>query len=191
VLLGLWLVVHAKQANWYGSWGWGPRHFVTIMPVVALPACVCWEWIAERAIGRWIRYGALAWGFLLAASSIVGNWIFRIALALEEKRDGELIWSITGGQAVDMIVSAGANLRRLVVGEPGPTIAGITAVHRHVSTTINVWPNMAIYSGVPVWLVAAIAAALAILAGGCVVMLLRIGRDESGGQADRQRDQEA
>ena len=191
VLAGLWLVVHAKQANWYGSWGWGPRHFVTIMPMVALPACVCWEWIAERAIGRWMKRGALAWGFLLAASSIAGNWIFRIFLAFEEKRDGELIWSITGGQAMDMILSSGENLRRLVVGEPGPTIAGITAVHRHVSTTINVWPNMAIYSGVPVALVAAVVAVLALVAGSCGVMLLRIGREGSDAMADRQRDQEA
>ncbi len=51
ILAGAWLLLHAKLRSWWGAWGWGPRHFVTVVPLLLLPALADLPAIA-RSRGR-------------------------------------------------------------------------------------------------------------------------------------------
>jgi hypothetical protein len=164
VLSVLWLLVHAKLASWFGNWGYGPRYFVNIAPVLVLPACVAWEWMTENLWRRSLLVCALGWGALLAACSIIGNWHFRMGLAVTQGREQAMIWSLSKGQAPDMIVGAVSNLRNIVLRVPGPTIPGLSPLSRYASNTINVWINSAAYQGVPRILLAVSAFALVAVA---------------------------
>jgi hypothetical protein len=164
VLSALWLLLHAKLANWFGAWGWGPRHFITIAPVLVLPACVSWEWMKESLWRRSLLVCALAWGAVLAGSSIIGNWHFRIGLAHAQGREEAMIWSLSRGQALDMIAGAASNLRNTVLHLPGPTIPGLSQIDRYASNSINVWINSAAYQGIPLILLASAAFALVAVA---------------------------
>ncbi len=175
LLSGMWLLIHAKlAADWYGAWGWGPRHFITIAPVLALPACVCWDWMKERLWRRILRTSALTWGGILSLASIIGNWHFRMALGDAEGRHDALLWSLSGGQPVDMIKSALSNLRNIAFHLPGPYLEAYSPINRYASNTVNVWINSAAYAGVPKIPLGAIALALLAIACYCMIALRRI-----------------
>ena len=127
LLSGLWLLIHAKLGNnWFGAWGWGPRHFVTIAPVLVLPACVAWDWMKENVWRRCLLLSALSWGAVLSVASIMGNWSYRMRLANavggDYATDVAMVWSLRKGQAVDMIVSSASNVRNLFLGVSGPNL---------------------------------------------------------------------
>jgi hypothetical protein len=175
LLSGMWLLVHAKLAtDWYGAWGWGPRHFITIAPVLALPACVCWDWMKERWWRRILLTCALAWGGILSLASIIGNWHFRMALGDAEGRHDAMLWSLSGGQPIDMIGSALSNLRNMVLHLPGPSLQTYSPINLYASNTVNVWMNSAAYAGVSKLLLGAITMALLAIACSCLIALRRI-----------------
>jgi hypothetical protein len=179
VLPAMWLIVHSKMAtNWYGAWGWGPRHFVTIAPVLVLPACVSWEWMKESLWRRIAARCALTWGAILTVSSIMGNWHFRMALADHQGRhdyDG-MLWSPTRGQALDMIAGAMSNIHDMAVGMSSPCLPSYSLINCHASNTVNVWMNSAAYAGVPRFLLAAAALGLLSVAAYCWLALRQISR---------------
>jgi 4-amino-4-deoxy-L-arabinose transferase-like glycosyltransferase len=180
VLSGLWLVVHAKlQTNWYGSWGWGPRHFVTIAPVLVLPACVNWEWMKESLWRRILLICALTWGAILSASSIIGNWHFRLALADAQGRHDAMLWSLSGGQALDMIQGALSNLRNIALKLPIPPLHAYSPINSYAANTINVWMNSAAYAGVSRIPLAIVAVASITVAVYCAIALRRRIRESS------------
>jgi hypothetical protein len=177
VLPGMWLIVHAKMAtNWYGAWGWGPRHFVTIAPVLVLPACACWEWMQASSWRRILLRCALAWGAILSAASIIGNWHFRMALADAQGRHDAMLWSLSNGQALDMIAGAMSNLRNIAMRAPIPTLAPYSAINCYASNTVNVWMNSAAYAGIPRLLLFLAALMLLAVAASCAMALRRIVR---------------
>ncbi|MCU1238283.1 MAG: hypothetical protein JWP63_6250, partial [Candidatus Solibacter sp.] len=166
VLLAFWVLLHAKLANWFGAWGWGPRHFVTITPILVLPACVAWEWIKENVWRRSLLQFALAWGLVLAASSIIGNWAYRTHLAVMRGQYDDMLWSPTRGQALDMVIGAVSNLRNIVTHQvSGPVLEEHSATNAYAANTVNVWINSAAHQGVPRIVLAAVACALLALAG--------------------------
>ncbi|HLM99587.1 MAG TPA: glycosyltransferase family 39 protein [Bryobacteraceae bacterium] len=167
VLSGLWLLLHAKLAAF--TLAWGPKYLITIAPVLALPACVVWESMTENFIRRSILSFALAWGFVLSASSIIGNWFFRVQLASVQGRDRDMVWSLSGGQALDMITGAASNFRNIILHQPGPTIPDLSPANRYASNTVNVWFNSAAYNGAPRVLLAGIALVLVMVAAYCLV----------------------
>jgi hypothetical protein len=172
VLSGMWLLVHAKMAtNWYGAWGWGPRHFVTIAPILVLPACVCWEWMRESLWRHIVLRCALTWGAILSASSIIGNWHYRMALADAQGRHDAMLWSLSGGQALDMIAGAISNLRNMAVKAPIPSLLHYSPIDCYASNTINVWMNSAAYAGISRLLLAAAAVTLLAVAAYCALAL--------------------
>jgi 4-amino-4-deoxy-L-arabinose transferase-like glycosyltransferase len=176
VLFALWLGLHAKLAtNWYGAWGWGPRHFITIAPVLALPALVNWEWIKASLWKNILLKGALLWGALLSVCSIIGNWHFRMALADAQNRHDAMLWSYTNGQAIDMIKGALSNIRNMVLGLPGPCLPTYSAINCNASNTVNVWINSAAYAGIPKPLLAAVGITLLAVAFCCWIALQKIG----------------
>ena len=179
-LSGMWLILHSKLAgNWYGAWGWGPRHFVTIAPVLVLPACVGWEWMKGSLWRRILLRCALTWGAILSASSIIGNWHFRMALADAQGRHNAMLWSLSGGQALDMIGGAMSNLRNIALKAPIPSLAPFSPINCYASNTINVWMNSAAYAGIPRLLLASAAVALLAVAAYCAMALRQIIRRSS------------
>jgi len=175
VISGLWLLTHAKLAtDWYGAWGWGPRHFITIAPVLALPACACWDWIKESLWRRILLICSLAWGALLSVSSIIGNWHFRMALGDAEGRHDAMLWSLSGGQPIDMIKGAMSNLRNIAFHLPGPYLESYSPINRYASNTVNVWVNSAAYAGVPKLLLGVVTLALLAIAFYCLFALRQI-----------------
>jgi hypothetical protein len=179
VLSAMWLIIHSKMAtNWYGAWGWGPRHFVTIAPVLVLPACVSWEWMKENPWRHILLRCALTWGAILTVSSIIGNWHFRMALADSQgKHDYDvMLWSPTQGQAVDMIAGAASNIRNMMTGKPGPCLSSYSTINCYASNTVNVWMNSAAYAGVPRLLLASAALGLLSVAAYCWLTLCQMRR---------------
>jgi len=182
LLSGMWLLIHAKLAtDWYGAWGWGPRHFITIAPVLALPACACWDWMKERLWRRILLICALIWGAILSLASIIGNWHFRMALGDAEGRHDALLWSLSGGQPIDMIRSALSNLRNIALHRPGPYLDTYSPINRYASNTVNIWINSAAYAGVSKLLLGAVTVTLLATACYCLVTLLRISRNPGMG----------
>ena len=180
LLSGMWLLIHAKLAtDWYGAWGWGPRHFITIAPVLALPACVCWDWMKERLWRRILLICALTWGAILSISSIIGNWHFRMALGDAEGRHDAMLWSLSGGQPIDMIRGALSNLRNIALHLPGPYLITYSPINRYASNTVNVWMNSAAYAGVSKLLLGAVTLVSLAIACYCLIALRRIIRRSS------------
>ncbi len=182
VLSMLWLVLHAKLEDWSGDWGWGPRYFITVAPILALPVCVFWDAMTQTILRRALFFGALAWGALLSCASIIGNWHFRRTLAEMQGREEDMSWSLRGGQAWDMVRAAASNLRNMIEHSPGSTVPGASPVDTYASNTVNVWFNSAAWMGVPMLPLAGVVLALLSIAAYCFVALQRlsVGERESG-----------
>ena len=156
LLTTMWLLLHAKLRSWYGAWGWGPRHFITILPILFLPFAVNIVY-AFRHIKLKILLIILAtFGFLLSVSSIISNWYFRMKIAKITGRDGDdvLIWGFWNSQAVDMLKASVENIYRILTNSAIIEIPGTPIINSYGSSTIYVWPNMLIYFGIPWYLVA-------------------------------------
>jgi hypothetical protein len=64
-VLAVYLLTNILRGNWRGEWCYGPRYFLFILPVLALPAVYALEWASQR-IRR--PRGYLTLGAVLAAS---------------------------------------------------------------------------------------------------------------------------
>jgi hypothetical protein len=160
-----WLMLHAKLRGWHVPWGWGPRHMVTILPVLAVPALV---FAPTTWSSRWGRVAIVVMagaGFVLAFASLVANWEHRMAVRYQSRtHTKELIaWSVTQGQAIDIVIGALNNLQ-VVMGTRSPVnIRGASDLNTYASNRINMWWYTLPRAGVPTSLV--IMAAFVLLAG--------------------------
>ena len=169
-----WLALHAKLQNWYGSWGWGPRHFVTIVPCLVLPFLVLRSEVKSRAF-KALTILLLSFGFILGAASIITNYQYRLALAEGEHRidDHAMVWSLPHNQAVDVLLSAARNLRRTVQGGPYEVLPRASQIDIIGSNTINLWLFTAYRLGAPIQLLVLVALVLLSLSACGLWMLLR------------------
>ncbi len=46
--LGLFLLFHARTANWAGHWSYGPRYLLPVLAPATLPSLYAFEWLADR-----------------------------------------------------------------------------------------------------------------------------------------------
>jgi hypothetical protein len=160
VLGGSWLLTHALLKNWQGSWGWGPRYFVTILPILSVPgALVLPSWWKER---RWFVMLFGGFGFVLSLSSILSNWHFRMGLAAWERRLGAMDWSLARGQAVDMLRAGAHNVLVILGQRPVVRIPGESEANAWASNTVNLWEFSFAHAGISK--VAILAAVIPILA---------------------------
>jgi hypothetical protein len=175
-----WLLLHAKLANnWYGAWGWGPRHFIAVTPVLALPFLVSGFRVFSSKLKMVFAGLCLLFGFVLAMSATIGDWLYRIGFAFTEGRADRFVWSLTENQAVDMIVSSGRNVARLFTDIPFDIVPAASAMNQHASNTVNVWLVTAYHQGVPAVAVLPVAFLLLALAGGSFWLLLRPDRQDA------------
>lgn len=140
-----WLLLHARMRSWYGAWGWGPRLFVTILPILFLPFAVNMDRVLRK---KYLRISAIAlggFGFCLALSSVLSEFLIRIDYAIQENRfaDQEFVWSLWNNQAVDMLRAGWNNVQRLVtfsIHSPLPTQAKIFPESLNIAAnTANSW----------------------------------------------------
>ena len=181
VLSLMWLLLHSRLASWYGASGWGPRHFITIVPVLVLPACACWDWVRRNVWRRALLICALIWGAIVSSSSIIGNWSMRMGIAVSQGRQEGMVWSLRGGQAADMISSAISNLRNLALRSPAPCLPSASSIDCYASNSINVWINTASYAGVPRILLAMAALLLISVSVYCMIALRQCAANETNG----------
>ena len=174
VLCIFWLILHARLQSWYGSWGWGPRHFVTIVPALLLPFLAVRPEVQSRAF-RWVTALLLSFGFTLAAASIITNYHYRLGLAAAEHRNSDslLVWSVQSNQAVDVLGAAGRNVRRIIFGGDYEVLPNASKIDVIGSNTLNLWLVTGHLSGVPVGVLAAAGVFLAAVSGFSFWPLLR------------------
>jgi hypothetical protein len=130
--------------SWYGAWGWGPRYFVTILPILMLPFAANISYIFKNSF---LRINAIIlgiFGFALALSSIISNYMVRINYAIEKHRfdDNTFVWSFWNSQSVDMLKAPVENISRIFTHTPLPRMAKFFPEQiENASNTINIWAN--------------------------------------------------
>ena len=95
----LFLNVNILRGNWRGEWCYGPRYFLFILPLLALPAVYALEWAGQhrRRPAGYLTLGALGLAglFFVAAQWQVNrlDWFFRyhVAVDLSSLKDPE-VW---------------------------------------------------------------------------------------------------
>lgn len=175
-----WLLLHAKLNSWYGAWGWGPRHLVTIAPLLALPFLVARFSSWPRSF-RIFAVAALSWGFVLAVASNICNSRYRLLLAARKGLldNDRFYWNLTRNQATDAVASMLHNFVRMVRGGPYEVIPGIAARDVAASNTADLWYVTALRLGYPAIPIALTVIALAACAAICLAVLWRDGNRPS------------
>jgi len=187
IVIVLWFLVHAKMRIWFAKWAWGPRHFVPVSPLLALPFAACSSAWLSKGRHKLLAALALAWGALLSICSVTGSWFFRMALATQQGRADQLLWSLTGNQAIDMIRGFGENLRHIMGTLPYENIPGMSPTNVYASNTISFWWNSAYYNHVPWYLLASAALALILASIMSFTILWCAGDAESGSKPGLKR----
>lgn len=152
----LWFLLHSKLRSWYGAWGWGPRHFITILPILFLPFSVNFEYILTKVSLRFAAIFLGCFGFILELFSMISNWHFRMMYAREMNliSDDIFIWGFWNSQSVDMLKAGFGNIVRILTHTPSIIIKdSYSEANEYVSSTINLWANSFIYVGVPWYVV--------------------------------------
>jgi Dolichyl-phosphate-mannose-protein mannosyltransferase len=147
----LWLLLHAKLKSWYGAAGWGPRHFVTILPILFLPSATYLNAMLQHEKLRFMVWTLGAFGFLLSAASMISNWHFRMMYAIERGLgdDRYFVWDFAHAQSWDMLVGAAGNCIRVIThGAPIVLKDSYSPVNEYVSSTLNFWPNSLLSVGI-------------------------------------------
>jgi hypothetical protein len=90
-----------------------------------------------------------------------------------------MLWSLSGGQALDMIQGALSNLRNIALKLPIPPLHAYSPINSYAANTINVWMNSAAYAGVSRIPLAIVAVASITVAVYCAIALRRRIRESS------------
>jgi hypothetical protein len=160
IMLGTsWFLLHAKLRSWYGAWGWGPRLFLTVLPVLAIPALASAPALWEKRLGRIVIAITAVAGFLVALVSIIGNWHFRMELRLRAGTldDASFIWKFAECQSIDMCLGAIDNIQVVIGTRPPVVVPEASDLNNYASNHINVWWYTLPWAGIP-WSVVLIAA---------------------------------
>ena len=150
-----WLLLHARLRSWYGAWGWGPRHFVTILPVLSIPALVFIPALCRCSYGKATVAIVASFGFLLGAASMIGNWYYQMGLRNVNGTlsDDLFVWNIAHCQPMDMLAAAVHNIE-VVGGLAQPfVLPGASDLNNYASNRINMWWFTMPGAGVPLVLV--------------------------------------
>ena len=131
--------------------GWGPRHFITILPILFLPFATNLPYVRENIKLRFLAIILGLYGFLLSLSSIISNWHFRMAYAFQNNPLGDdlFVWSLWQNQSMDMLKAAFGNISRLFIRQPPDIVQGASNINNHTSNTINIWLNTFLFAGIP------------------------------------------
>ena len=181
--LVLFLLVHGSLDDWHADWGWGPRYFVFIIPLLWLPSLWVFDALRPRT---WMRRAVIA---LVAASVAVQltalaiNWQYQYQLMWHEGRMSEAMYWRADNQLTDAFRAAGANAARTAGGgPPAPVVPGTSAQTVVASTGINVWWISALRLGMPASMIVPVVLALAMFAVFAWRRTIASVRDEDAGR---------
>jgi hypothetical protein len=152
----IWFLLHARLRSWYGASGWGPRHLITILPIMFLPFAVNLEYIWQKVTLRITTLCFAGFGFLLSLSSIISNWHFRMMYAVEQNiaDDQNFVWGFSHNQAIDMLYAGVGNIIRMINKAPIIVLQNTySEANEYASSTLNLWSNSLIYAGIPWFIV--------------------------------------
>ena len=130
-------------------------------------------------VGDWICSGIQHSSQTASGVKFTDRFHFRMALGDAEGRHDAMLWSLSGGQPIDMIRGALSNLRNIALHLPGPYLITYSPINRYASNTVNVWMNSAAYAGVSKLLLGAVTLVLLTIACYCLIALRRIIRRSS------------
>lgn len=156
VLTTLWFLLHGKLRSWYGAAGLGPRHFLTVVPILWLPTAVNLNYILKTAKLRIFAILLAGFGLILSMAAIVTSWPFRLVYAESQQRvsDNIFIWGVWNSQAIDLLQGAWENIRRILYSTPIIKFpSGASETYFYTNSTINIWPNALIHAGISWYLV--------------------------------------
>lgn len=181
VQLSLWFVLHAKLHSWYGAWGWGPRHFVTVIGLFLLPAFACWPDIVGRRRLRLPAFLLSAGGGVLAIASLMSCWHYRMKIneCADLLSDECFVWSIDRSQAVDILKSAAHNLAVMAGVAVPDFLRNATDLHVWSVNTINMWWMTLPRAGIPIGFVGIAAGTIAITGAAALLRALRAADDHA------------
>lgn len=139
-----WLLLHSKIRSWYGAWGWGPRFFITILPILLLPFASSIDYVLKKSSLRITATILGIFGFVLSLSSIISNFLVRIDYAIQNQTfdDDKFIWGFWNSQSVDMLKAGIGNFLRIITQSPVPQMAKIYSKElEYAANTVNIWSN--------------------------------------------------
>ncbi|BAZ41407.1 hypothetical protein NIES4101_73730 [Calothrix sp. NIES-4101] len=148
----IWFLLHARLRSWYGAAGWGPRHLITILPIMFIPCGVSLGYIWQQISLRITTICLAGFGFILGLCSIISNWHFRMMYAVEKNiaDDKNFIWELSNSQAIDMLHAGAENIIRMITKAPIIVIKNTySEANEYASSTLNLWSNSFIYAGIP------------------------------------------
>lgn len=160
------VVVHGSLGSWHADWGWGPRHFVFMIPIAWLPGALYVTSLQAGTTRRRIAIALITASLVLQGASMVVNWHYQYQLMWAGARlDDGTPWR-ADNQMTDTLRAAGGALARAAgVGPPAPpALTGVTPILYAASTGVNVWWITALRAGMParfVWPVVVLLAAAA------------------------------
>lgn len=171
----LWLLLHGRIRSWYGAWGWGPRYFVTILPILMLPLpLVLGAWWKSYSL-RLVLLGLVIWGVVLQSANVVSSYHYRLRYAENHGwlQSDDFIWNPRRNQVSDILGSAVRNVK-VMTGELEPVIAKPSdSIGVWAANTLNHWTVRAYLIGAPLWMIISIVLANGALLVGCVQRLRR------------------
>jgi len=156
VLFILWLLLHAKLRSWYGAAGFGPRHFITIVPILFLPISVNLDYILKKTTLKIVTILLSGFGLILSIASIITGWHFRTVYAESQGRvdDDIFIWGVWNSQPIDLVKGAWENIIRIINHMPIIKFpSGASETYYYTNSTVNIWPNALIHAGIPLYIV--------------------------------------
>lgn len=162
----LWFILHGRLRSWYGAWGWGPRHYITILPLIFLPFAINIEYVMKKMTLKITAIILGSFGFMLGLSSIISNWHFRMEYARQNglMSDNIFIWSFGDSQSIDMLKAAFGNIVRILTHAPIITIEDTySEANEYASSTVNIWANSFVHAGIPWYIVVILVSPLVIL----------------------------
>ena len=182
--LALFLAAHGSLYSWHGDWGWGPRYFVFVLPLLWLPAAFAVDLLRRSMRVRRIAMALAIISIAIQASAIVTNWHYQYQVrGMEGRLRAGMHWS-ADNQLTDAVTGAVRNVSRLAGLDVPVTIPPGVSHHTVLASTgINVWWVTALRAGFAPWQVippAALIAAIAAIAWRRVMRSVRR-EDTSGG----------
>ena len=116
-------------------------------------------------------------GFVLASTSLVGNWHYRMELRyLAGTLGDEFVWSISRSQAIDMVIGA-VNNGRVVIGTGEPASVPLASdLNNYASNRINMWWYTLPRAGIPR---SVVLIAVSMLLVGLVLTTIRLSRQRT------------
>jgi hypothetical protein len=163
----LWFLLHGKLHSWHGAWGWGPRHMITIVPLVCLPALIEWNALWARRGMRVFLGLALFAGFTVAGSAVICSFTARLSLAEVEHRADEatFIWGGSGHpwnstQALDVMSGAVRNMQVLTGAAEPQAFPNASTLFNRAANGFDLWWYILPGAGVPPHIIVEVCAVL-------------------------------